>query len=423
MKASRGISKDQRAEVHFRLGPGNWILIGVFVMVLAQMLMTLPIGKGLGHARAGSSREQAAPNQENRSMKPVKPWGNLEIEKVVLEVPDEYISDKLLSAEERSWFLPTPSFQSFLSKLNSFDLTIEQRACLQNTNKWRSSATGFHFSPEPTLTLGLSARGRQQVYSLLAAYPQNVYQFNPFSFHVDSLEERFAESGLPEATLAMAKSLLYQRGQSYCFSDLTAFDDLPVSDRRRLLKTLTRVPVVFMRLRLTPDSDVGQLVNYWGKQGNVNHVKPLLERLVKNPYGTSVDVTHLLPSFARKRIYTFPFPSPTGEWEKQDCFWTAMNFFADQPDDRVPNLDYTFAAIKKDFFEVQGDPTFGDMVTLVAANGKVKHVCIYVADDVVFTKNGGHFLQPWALMKIPDMIAKYPADPPLQTILFRSKKS
>ena len=207
-----------------------------------------------------------------------------------------------------------------------------------------------------------------------------------------------------------------------CFSDVPVFDDLPVCDRRRLLKTLTRIPVNFMRLHLTPESNVEALVNYWGKMGNAKHIKPLLERLVKTPNGTTIDVAHLLPPFARERLFTFPSPSPTREWERQDCFWTTMNFFRDQPDDHVARVDYTFNAIKKDYYEIESDRHFGDMVALVGADGKVKHVCIYVADDVVFTKNGGHYLQPWALMKIPDVVAKYPAEPPMQMVVLRSNK-
>ena len=100
-----------------------------------------------------------------------------------------------------------------------------------------------------------------------------------------------------------------------------------------------------------------------------------------------------------------------------------MNFFNDPPDDKVPILDFTFNAIKKDFYQVQGEPAFGDLVALIAPDGTLKHLCNYVADEVVFTKNGGHFLQPCTLMKMPDMLAKYPAEPPLKIAFLRSNKS
>jgi len=45
-----------------------------------------------------------------------------------------------------------------------------------------------------------------------------------------------------------------------------------------------------------------------------------------------------------------------------------------------------------------------------------------LADDVVFTKNGGDYMQPWVLMKIPDMLAYYNAKEPAQVTVYRSKK-
>ena len=112
----------------------------------------------------------------------------------------------------------------------------------------------------------------------------------------------------------------------------------------------------------------------------------------------------------------------SGDWLRQDCFWTALNFFADYPDDRVPLLDLSSKLIEKDYYQIESEPAFGDLVALVDSERKIKHVCVYIADDVVFTKNGGHFMQPWALMKISDMMAKYPADPPLEKAILRPKK-
>ena len=423
VKSTRVTATESRNGTGWLFGKAHWLLLAIFFMVLAQMLMSLPIVKRWSASISGPAPKEIAASQKRHLTGAPKPWGDIECEPFILEPPDEFISNTPLPADERDWHFTADTHKELQAEFSSFDLTSEQKGMLQDAAKWRSSTNGFYFSPESRLVLTLSPRARQQIYSLLAASSKNVYQFNPFCFHAGTVEEHFADSEVPYEALGMVKSLLYQRDQSMCFSDISVFDDLPVRDRRRLLKTLTRIPVVFMKLRLTPESDLDALVSYWGKQGNAKHVKPLLQRLVRIPGGTTIDIAHLLPPFARKRLLTFPAPSPTREWEKQDCFWTAMNFFLDQPDDRVAKLDYTFNSIKKDYFEVQGDPAFGDMLALVSANGKVKHVCTFIADDVVFTKNGGHYLQPWALMKISDMLAKYPADPPLQRIVLRSNKS
>ena len=426
MKPLRGISKEPSAEVPSRLGRANWLLIGVFLLVLGQTLMSLPIRQKFSAliSTLAPARQSASSPRTNCSSTTPMPWGDLECERVVLEVPDDYISDKPLPEDQRDWHCAPDMHQRFLEQWSTFDLPSGQRDLLQNTNRWRSSTNGYYFSPDASLVLGMNAHARRQIYSLLSLSPKNFYQSKPFTFHVDTLTERFAGSGISEETAAIVKSLLYQRGVSLCFSDINAFDDLPVSERRRLLKTLTRVPVVFLRLRVGENSDVSRLVDYWGKQGNAHQVKSMLETLAGAHGGSTVDVAPLLPPFARRLLYTFPYPSSAGGWERQDCFWTSLNFFADHPDDRVPPLDLrSFTSLKEDYYQIESEPAFGDLVALVTSERTIKHVCVYVADDVVFTKNGGHFLQPWALMKLSDMKAKYPADPPLEMAILRPKKT
>ena len=63
---------------------------------------------------------------------------------------------------------------------------------------------------------------------------------------------------------------------------------------------------------------------------------------------------------------------------------------------------------------------FGDLMALVDPAGNLIHLCVYVADNVVFTKNGGNPGQPWVLMKIPDMLPLYSGEAPLRMAAFRS---
>ena len=50
------------------------------------------------------------------------------------------------------------------------------------------------------------------------------------------------------------------------------------------------------------------------------------------------------------------------------------------------------------------------------------HMCVYLADDVVFTKNGGDYLQPWVLMKIPDLVKYYASKSPVRVTVHRPKR-
>ena len=54
---------------------------------------------------------------------------------------------------------------------------------------------------------------------------------------------------------------------------------------------------------------------------------------------------------------------------------------------------------------------YGDILLLMNDRNEIKHSAVYLADDLVFTKNGNNYRQPWMLMHIPDLLATYPATP------------
>jgi hypothetical protein len=47
------------------------------------------------------------------------------------------------------------------------------------------------------------------------------------------------------------------------------------------------------------------------------------------------------------------------------------------------------------------------------------HMCAYIADDVVFTKNGANIQQPWVLMKLSEMLSSYEKDKPYEIYTYR----
>lgn len=53
--------------------------------------------------------------------------------------------------------------------------------------------------------------------------------------------------------------------------------------------------------------------------------------------------------------------------------------------------------------------------------GGIVHSCIYVADDIVFTRNGYSYQMPWTLATMRDMLAAYPEDSALEVHAFRRK--
>jgi hypothetical protein len=60
---------------------------------------------------------------------------------------------------------------------------------------------------------------------------------------------------------------------------------------------------------------------------------------------------------------------------------------------------------------------------LLLENRKPAHACVYIADDVVFTKNGVNYHQPWVLMKLNDLLPRYASDRPMSIVVLRRRST
>ncbi len=219
------------------------------------------------------------------------------------------------------------------------------------------------------------------------------------------------------------KRLIYRRGDAVCFSDLNeALGAIPdEGEKERLIKMLSRRSTLLVQLHVREGEDIEPLVRYWSKDGNGKNIRSLLASLARTPGGGSMDITHLLPRFGRARLYTFPYPTDDARKKHRDCAWTAMNFFNRETDDRYYDFDYTQQVINRDYYPIQDDPEFGDIVWFSDDGGTPLHVAVYIADDILFTKNGADFNEPWILTEMKDLQADYAGPQQLHVNLFRRK--
>ncbi|AOS45391.1 hypothetical protein Verru16b_02472 [Lacunisphaera limnophila] len=132
----------------------------------------------------------------------------------------------------------------------------------------------------------------------------------------------------------------------------------------------------------------------------------------------TIDVVHLLPRFARGLLYTYPSPDVPLD-QSPDCHWTSMNFFNDPPEPRFQDITYLRESLITNYARVEAAPVMGDLLLLTQPDGQVIHSCIYIADDIVFTKNGQSPSVPWTLTTLADLQAFYPAQPALLVRIFR----
>jgi hypothetical protein len=182
---------------------------------------------------------------------------------------------------------------------------------------------------------------------------------------------------------------------------------------------------LLVKLKIKPDSNIDQLVGYWDFDGRRKDMRTLFESLARVPGGCSVDLSHLLTTFARKRIYTFPPASNDPLEARRDCHWTALNFFNDPPDDRFCDPETVRQTLDREYEKVTSEWRLGDVLVLFHPGGATLHSAVYLADDLVFTKNGGANTQPWIYMRMQDMLDYYaacsPPDDPPQIVALRRK--
>jgi hypothetical protein len=397
-----------------------------FVLLLALVLMNwMPLCRPARAPGKGPQAYTATP-QTTSSREPFfhgspGPWGELEYARINIEPPDELDLEDALSSGNPQWFFADYTRAQLTAFLNSCDLSAAQRTELLNPAAWSEEAEGILLAPSDKLILGLPPQARTQIYSVLAESPRNDFQFWPYVFRSGGFDDWFEQSGLSNDTLARVRRLIYHRGTALCFSDMPQLlSQIPdPAERRRLAKTLARNSTVLMKLRVRPDTDIHALLEYWAGHGRAKDVEPLLESLAKVPGGMTIDVVHLLPPFARKRLNTYPDPDSSSN--APDCYWTAMNFFNDPPDDRYHDHDIWSQELKRDYTIVT-EPTYGDLVFLLPPDGVPFHAAVYIADNVVFTKNGSNCRKPWILMKLEDLLAYYPQTQPVRVAFFRANK-
>src|SRR5262249_5969955 len=90
-----------------------------------------------------------------------------------------------------------------------------------------------------------------------------------------------------------------------------------------------------------------------------------------------------------------------------DCHWSTMNFFNEVPDNRFANPGYTVDYLRSHYYTVAKANSYGDIVLVLNTEGNAIHSAVYLADDILFTKNGNNFAQPWMLVRLKDLIAMY----------------
>jgi hypothetical protein len=351
------------------------------------------------------------------------PWGELQYTRIVIEPPEEFTASDYVAHSEPTWYFKGYDAAKLAALWDAAGLSRTEVASLSAESAIEKGADYVRVKPSVALVIGLSPAARTKIYSALSIFPENTSQSEPFRFRAESADEWFENSNLSDATLTLVKRLLYRRGTSLLFSDqdiVLAQIDSP-AERVKLIKTLARKSSLLVKLLVKPHADLDTLSTYWGRGLRRKALRPFLESVSHRSNGITVDIAHLLPRFARAHLFTYPQLSDHAGDINHDCHWSSLNFFNDPPDERFANQEYVKHTLETDYYVPTGPALLGDVLVFERSDGAVIHSCVYVADDIVFTKNGSAAVMPWMLMNLPDVIAFYPADVALKIRAYRRK--
>lgn len=383
--------------------------LGIATLVIALAVLT---AWHFNHARADSPSQALGPVLPAHIPVPASleaspgPWGELELSRFLFTQSDEFLPPVPPGFCDPKWFFPNFTIRQAQDLFNACELTDKHKALLLTPSIYQQISNGCFVSPPPEVLLNMSAAARQRIYATLAQADFTSSHFYSFQFEPGDFAERFATSGLSPDKLAIINQMTFTNAGLVCLADLDVLRHvLTANDMKIVLKTIHLSRCLLVKLRITPQSDVNALVHYWGQGGTKALVKPLLESLAKSPTTEVLSIALLLPPVPRSRLYVFPHSSTQTNKLREDCVWAALNFFNDPPDDRVLDPDYASQILRHDFKMTREAPAYGDLIVLFDGTGRLVHACVYIADNIVFTKNGMDAMQPYVLMKIPDMLA------------------
>ena len=377
--------------------PSNWLRR--FALTAATL------GAGVCWLTGGDA--QTRPAGAPRTRLAAGPWGIAEVTPLALRPTLDSIHPEAIRTKPMTWFFPGWSkdeARAFLEKAGC-DVASASPA-------FRREASGIWMAPTHDWIIALPAEARSIVYAHLARDERNPTHRYPFTFRSERLDRELAASGLSAATADLVRRLIWLKGDSWMLADTDLILErcMDRSEKQRFLRLLTTHSAVSLRLSLPRSADLEAAVRYWGAGSRTPTARALLEALQDSAGRSSLDIAYLLPPLARNLLLTYPDAGASDRPHAayRNCFWTALNFFLPRPDDRFVELAAANEALDRSYKLVTDAKQFGDVLVWRDSDGQLMHMAVWMAADVVFTKNGYDALHPWTLMTISELNSRFP---------------
>lgn len=338
-------------------------------------------------------------------------WGRLEYFPVFMEAPLSLVERFPIPSSRPKWAFPSsslPQLSDFLTNAGLEHHTID--ALLAKDAVIQDGDMAYVFPPL-TLLESLTSIQRTVIYAELRKYPANEFHAEPVLITSGVVDDWFHSSKLRPEIIAKIKQYTYERGDTMAFSDLPALMNYAQGEQeaRAIVKALTRTRALMVKLLIESRADIETVMTYWTTGLNLRRkdMEPMLESIV-DVGAERLDIAHMLPPLPRKLLMTYPDTGMAKEGIFPDCHWTSLNFFNYNPQPYLLDSRLATTAVLERFNPIDPPYKFGDILFFLdSQRGDAFHSCVYIADDVVFTKNGRNVLSPWIFTKLEDVKKVY----------------
>lgn len=340
------------------------------------------------------------------------PWGKLSYYYFYLEAPAHLIELFPLRNPRTRWAVPLEQEAAFRGVLESLPLSAEQRSSLFNPDNLGVGDGLYVIFPPAEVIETLHPDARSILYNYLARFPVNIDIQNPVRIRSGSVEDWARGTTMRPDLVARMKAMTYFKGDLMLFADFPYLISLARSEAeaRTLQKHSSRVRSMVVRLNVKEGPSVEEIMPYWttGLGLRRKEIESMMQAAIDTPGVTGFDLVHMLPPLPRKLLYTYPDASMAVDGVLPDCHWTALNFFNYNPEPIY--LDEFFAASRllAGFEQVEPPYRFGDALVFLTEEMNAYHSCIYLAADLVYTKNGRSLYAPWTVLNLKDVQSTYP---------------
>jgi hypothetical protein len=408
-------SRTGRSYLRFRLS-GRFLLRSLAVMIAAVLVAAGTV------AWCHRENEELRGKVGREFVLREGPWGRLYARPVLL-TPPKRVFDPDFTLGDGKWYFEKAPLAEIEALLKSCGLSDQQSATLVSLLQPVEATPGLlAVAPPHDLVLGLTPDVRSRFYRRLALLDANFAQCQPFRMAERHLQSWMESDGFDNSLERDVRGLLWRSGDTLMFSDynLLASRMSAPSERIAFQQLLAQKVSLFLRIEITPDANVVQLNDYWSADGRGEEVLPILSSTAASGGGT-IGIMNLMPPFVREHLNRFP-EEPTAGAPLPACHWSSLNVFTrGEPDHSFHETAAVEREIRTRYRRVEDHPRFGDLVLLNEPNGSSIHSAVYIADDIIFTKNGPSPATPWVFSTIEEMKAAYPSSVPLTTAFLRHR--